>query len=301
MFFYVPMLFHFVKLNLFFSSSFSLQPLFVIFNSLWFFTSFIWWFIPNQIKWFRFRCKCRKALHFLMNPGVRSVSLKLVCFCLNQFQVEVFRMLILPNHQQTQFQTIWWVFLCKNVVIVLTYTSSPWSPCILHQGLCWINNAFVLGVCRERRESNEAGTVLWYQQAAVAWVTKSRASDMNMGKSWRSWRGRDSSSSSWAANAAALCVWSEPLTLELLWRKKGARSRKESSSSSVRARQYWHYLAAGAPNPHLYLAHLAADLMSPWKVVGGVQKTGSSMWNRGGMEAGRKAGMKEWGGGVGVR
>lgn len=52
------------------------------------------------------------------------------------------------------FQTVGRVFWAKIWLLSWHTQPLPRSPCILHQGLSWINNAFVLGVRSEKRESN---------------------------------------------------------------------------------------------------------------------------------------------------
>ncbi len=55
---------------------------------------------------------------------------------------------------ETQFSNNREFFCAKTWLLSWRTQPLPRSPCILHQGLRWINNAFVLGVQSEKRESN---------------------------------------------------------------------------------------------------------------------------------------------------
>lgn len=204
----------------------------------------------------------------------------LVCFCLSLLWslVDILRMLILPERRQTQFSNK--VSSGKIVVIVST---PSYSPCILHQGLSWINIAFVLGVCGESRECNRLELQCgiskqllheWQSQGLVIWT-------------WENPGGAGGEETAAAAEPVCRAV-SGPRQPSLL-----LLCEKQQRKQFILYRG--EEILTLFSKAHLHRARSPPDLMTAWKVVG-VQKTGSSMWDRVGMEAGRKAGMKEWGG-----
>lgn len=104
----------------------------------------------------------------------------------------------------------------------------------------------------ERRESNrlelwrgisEQLLHEWQSQGLVIWTWENRGGA----------GGEETAAAAAEPLCSAVCAAGQPSLLLLC----GERKKKvwECSLSSVRARKYWHYLAAGASNPPLYLAH----------------------------------------------
>lgn len=225
-------------------------------------------------------------------PSCEDVSdLKLLqCYTpsLLWFQVEVLRMLILPKHQQdTIFKQAgdhfvqkcsWRLHVHSVSTGVLAFCTK--DSCVLTKPLFWL--------CDVRSRQQPAGAAVWYQQAAVTPVTKSRAAAIwTWERSARRWRGR--ASSSWGAPGSGLrapggrrcrcCAEKE---------EKHVRKEKRNQFILRRAGKYWRSFAACARSPHL--GRRCDD-----RVNGGWcrSKGRSSTWRRAGMEMEAKAGMEK--------
>lgn len=182
-----------------------------------------------------------------------------------------------PKHQETQFSNNLRPFCAKVLPSECThFPGSPWKS-ILHQGLCWFYNAFVLAVWSGSRKSNR----LELQCGISKQLLHEWQSQGLVIRTWENPGGAGGEEPAAAAELLCSAVFGvRQLTLLLLCGvEKCVRSLQESSLSSLSTGKYWHYLTACAPNTPLYLAHLAADLMTVWKLGGGVQKTGS--WKQG--------------------
>lgn len=97
------------------------------------------------------------------------------------------------------FQTICRRFCEKNAVAIFKYTASPWKA--LHSAPRTMSLYSLCDMKARRTTSWSCGVV----SANSCYMTKSRASDMNMGKSCRQYRARPSGS--W--DALGCSVWSK--------------------------------------------------------------------------------------------